>query len=49
MPPANQCAYIAQWTVVKARWDMTVDKAEKAALISWADKCAAVKLTITKA
>lgn len=48
MPPANQCAYITQWTVVKARWDMTVDKAQKAALISWADKCAAVKPTITK-
>ncbi|GAA2173526.1 HNH endonuclease family protein [Arthrobacter parietis] len=48
MPPANQCSYIAQWTVVKARWGMTVDKSEKAALIKWADKCAAVKLTITK-
>ncbi|WP_035763440.1 HNH endonuclease family protein [Arthrobacter sp. H20] len=49
MPPANQCSYIAQWTVVKARSGMTVDKAEKAALIAWTDKCAAVKLTITKA
>ncbi|MHA7275657.1 HNH endonuclease family protein [Arthrobacter sp. HLT1-21] len=48
MPPANHCSYIIQWTVVKARWGMTVDKAEKAALIQWADKCAGVKLTITK-
>ncbi|WP_323960902.1 DUF1524 domain-containing protein [Arthrobacter sp. JZ12] len=48
MPPANQCSYIAQWTIVKARWRMTVDKAEKAALIKWADKCAAVKISITR-
>lgn len=48
MPPANQCAYIAQWTVVKARWGMTVDKTEKAALIKWADKCAPMQLKITK-
>lgn len=48
MPPANRCTYIIQWTVMKARWGMTVDKAEKAALISWADKCATVKITITK-
>lgn len=48
MPPANRCQYITQWTVVKSRWSMTVDKAEKAALIRWADACAPQKLTIAK-
>lgn len=49
MPPTNWCKYIAQWTVVKARWGLTVDNAEKAALIRYADKCAPMQLTITKA
>lgn len=48
LPPANRCFYIAQWTVVKARWGLTVDSAEKAALIRWADACAPMQLNITK-
>lgn len=49
LPPANVCLYIAQWTTVKARWRLTVDKAEKAALIRHADKCAPMRLSITRA
>ena len=49
LPPANVCSYVIQWTVVKARWGLTVDKAEKAALVKLADSCTAVQITITKA
>lgn len=49
MPPTNWCMYIAQWTAVKTRWGMTVDNAEKAALIRYADKCPPSQLTIVKA
>ncbi|WP_246018862.1 hypothetical protein [Arthrobacter crusticola] len=48
MPPANQCSYIAQWVMVKARWGMTVDSREKAFLVQKADQCPAVSLTIIK-
>jgi hypothetical protein len=48
LPPANVCSYVIQWTVVKARWGLTVDKAEKAALVKLADSCRAVQITITK-
>ncbi|WDF32749.1 HNH endonuclease [Arthrobacter agilis] len=49
VPPANVCLYVAQWTTVKARWGMSVDTKEKAALIRYADKCAPMQLTITRA
>lgn len=48
MPPKNQCSYLAQWITVKARWGMTADSREKAALVRLADQCAATNLTITK-
>ncbi|MHA7286336.1 HNH endonuclease family protein [Arthrobacter sp. MDT3-44] len=48
MPPANRCAYVARWVVVKSRWGMTVDSREKAALVRIADTCPATQLTITK-
>lgn len=48
MPQQNRCAYIAQWVTVKARWGMTVDAREKAALVRSADQCPASQLTITK-
>lgn len=48
LPPANVCSYVIQWTVVKARWGLTVDKAEKAALIRLADGCKEVQISITK-
>jgi hypothetical protein len=33
MPRYGTCTYVRQWTAVKIRWDLKVDKAEKAALV----------------
>lgn len=49
LPPANVCSYVIQWTVVKARWGLTVDKTEKAALVRLADSCKAVQITVPRA
>lgn len=49
MPPANKCAYIRNWTAVKIRWGLSVDRAEKAALIRYADSCSNATLTVTRA
>ncbi|WP_434994660.1 GmrSD restriction endonuclease domain-containing protein [Arthrobacter sp. Ld5] len=48
MPPQNKCSYVAQWITVKARWGMTVDSREKAALVRIADQCPVSSLTITR-
>ncbi|WP_104166084.1 HNH endonuclease family protein [Arthrobacter sp. SX1312] len=48
LPPLNRCSYVAQWVTVKARWGMTVDSREKAALVRIADQCPVSQLTITK-
>ncbi|MHA7238998.1 HNH endonuclease family protein [Arthrobacter sp. TMS1-12-1] len=48
LPPLNRCSYVAQWVTVKARWGMTVDSREKAALVRLADSCPAASLTITR-
>lgn len=32
LPPENRCAYVKGWIGVKARWGLTVDRAEKAVL-----------------
>ncbi len=48
VPPLNRCTYIAQWVTVKTRWGLTVDPAEKAALIRHADGCPPLKITVTK-
>lgn len=47
LPPTNVCTYITQWTVVKTRWGLTADEAEKAALMKIADGCRNVQVTIT--
>lgn len=41
MPTAKSytCQYISDWAAVKYRWDLTVDKAEKASIIKSAEKC----------
>ncbi|WP_375388402.1 HNH endonuclease family protein [uncultured Amnibacterium sp.] len=44
MPPKNRCTYVAAWIGVKARWHLTVDPAEKAALVRWLDRCGDVKV-----
>ena len=32
MPPANRCEYLRRWTTIKARWGLSMDAAEKAAI-----------------
>ncbi|MGA4867174.1 HNH endonuclease family protein [Streptomyces lavendulocolor] len=41
MPPAaaQHCAYLADWTATKARWQLTVDDAERQALATAAARC----------
>ncbi|CAA9362717.1 MAG: hypothetical protein AVDCRST_MAG16-3216 [uncultured Frankineae bacterium] len=46
LPPANVCRYLTAWTAVKIRWSLTVDPAERAALVSRADACPATTLTV---
>jgi len=39
MPAKGRCAYITSWVIVKVRWGLTVDKREKALLLTWATTC----------
>ncbi|MGA4960301.1 hypothetical protein [Streptomyces lavendulocolor] len=41
MPPAaaQHCAYLADWTATKLRWQLTVDDAERQALATAAAQC----------
>lgn len=50
MPPyaAARCRYIAEWTAVKHRWGLSVDRTERAALIRYADACPNTTLTVRK-
>lgn len=51
LPPlaGAKCRYVAEWLVVKVRWRLTVDSAEKSALTSLAAGCTNVSLTIAQA
>ncbi len=44
LPQYGRCRYVAEWTVVKLRWRLKVNRAEKAALLRVARNCANVKL-----
>jgi hypothetical protein len=44
-----RCRYLAEWVVVKLRWRLTVDSAERSALSSLAAGCANVTITVTLA
>lgn len=48
MPPLEDvaCQYIEEWTVVKTRWRLSVDQAEKDALTEIAANCQNTSLTI---
>ncbi|GAA1920484.1 HNH endonuclease family protein [Nocardioides lentus] len=48
-PTYDKCRYIAEFTAVKLRWRLSVDSAERSALISRADSCADTTLTVTRA
>ncbi|WP_331756075.1 HNH endonuclease family protein (plasmid) [Streptomyces anulatus] len=42
MPPAESatCTYLVDWTATKLRWTLTMDDAEKTALLNLAEPCA---------
>lgn len=48
MPSAegDRCTYIAQWVAVKARWSLSVDPSEEAALAENATRCANVPVKV---
>ncbi|MGI5484869.1 hypothetical protein [Streptomyces lavendofoliae] len=47
MPPATgqHCAYLADWTATKLRWQLTVDDAERQALATGAARCPGAAVT----
>ncbi len=47
--PAARCRYLRDWVAVKTRWRLTVDRAEKSVLTSWANKCTNTTLSVTYA
>ncbi len=49
LPARNVCGYIRVWTLVKLRWDLKVDTAEKAFLREVAANCPAMSFTTHKA
>ncbi|HEX6684434.1 MAG TPA: HNH endonuclease family protein [Candidatus Limnocylindrales bacterium] len=51
MPPysSGRCRFIQEWVVVKIRWRLTVDSAEKSALTSAANGCSNVTLSVVRA
>jgi hypothetical protein len=44
-----RCRFITEWVVVKIRWRLAVDSAEKSALTSWANSCINVTITVVRA
>lgn len=51
LPPLTsaRCRYITEWVVVKIRWRLTVDTAEKNSLTSLANGCTNTTITVTRA
>jgi hypothetical protein len=49
MPSQGRCRYVRHWVAVKVRWRLTVDRAEKDALVRRASRCADVRLSVTRA
>lgn len=48
MPPKNRCRYVADWVAIKIRWGLKVDRAEKDALVKFANSCSSRTITVTK-
>ena len=44
-----RCRYVGEWLAVKLRWRLTVDNAERSALVSLAGGCPDVTITVTRA
>lgn len=49
LPTYGVCTYVVQWTAVKTRWALTVDRAEKATLKRLAADCPNSWLTVRRA
>lgn len=49
MPGRARCRYVREWTAVKLRWSLTVDRAEKRALVRRASSCRNRYLTVRRA
>ncbi|MFE7497539.1 hypothetical protein ACFU6O_00370 [Streptomyces albidoflavus] len=43
------CRYGAEWTATKLRWNLTIDKQEKTALLGIASSCDGTTVTYTPA
>jgi hypothetical protein len=44
-----RCRYVGEWLAVKLRWRLTVDTAERSALVSLAGGCPDLTITVTRA
>ena len=49
LPEHRTCRYVRHWTVVKLRWGLSVDPAERTALLTLARGCRNQRLTFTPA
>jgi hypothetical protein len=49
LPADGRCRYVRYWVAVKARWHLSVTRAEKTKLAGLAGSCPNRRLTITKA
>jgi hypothetical protein len=49
LPQYDQCRYVREWTAVKMRWSLKVNRAERRALIHRADRCANTLLRVREA
>ena len=49
LPELRVCQYVRHWTVVKLRWGLTVDAAERSALVDLARGCRNQRLTFQPA
>lgn len=49
MPRYHRCRYVRHWTIVKTRWSLRVNRAEKRTLRRHASRCKNVQLTVRKA
>jgi hypothetical protein len=49
LPTRGQCRYVREWTAVKIRWSLQVDRAEKRALVRRAGNCRNVMVRVREA
>ncbi|MGI8876115.1 MAG: HNH endonuclease family protein [Egibacteraceae bacterium] len=49
LPEQGTCRYVAEWAAVKARWSLSVDPAERDALLAQAADCPPASIDVTAA